>query len=104
MKESRVLWVLAAVLLVCNLVDGIFTMAYVHVGMAEEANPLMDMFLRHSFVAFIVAKLALVSVGVGALWKCRATKTARVGLVVVSVAYVALVCYHVAALVYFLAY
>ena len=87
----------AAALIVLNLVDAIFTLVYTEVGVATEANPLMDTALRSSPLAFMLVKLALVSLGVLVLWRLRHRRAAAVGLVGATTAYLSLVAYHVTA-------
>jgi hypothetical protein len=89
--------VVAAVLVVLNLLDAIFTIVYTEVGVATESNPLMDGMLAAHPVVFMIAKLALVSLGVALLWRLRHRRTAAAGLVAASSAYVALLVYHLSA-------
>jgi hypothetical protein len=83
-----------AAIVVLNLLDAMFTLIYIQLGHATESNPLMDRVLAHSPVMFMMAKLGLVSLGVALLWRLRAHRAARVGLLATSSAYVALLCYH----------
>ena len=89
-------WVLTAgaIVVILNLFDAIFTLLYVRLGHATESNPLMDQMLAASPVLFMVAKLALVSLGVLLLWRLRDHRAARLGLVATGGAYVLLLCYH----------
>ena len=97
-RASSKLMVVAGAVIVLNLVDAVFTIAYTHVGFATESNPLMHGVLATSPVVFMLAKLALVSLGVLLLWRLRHRRTAVAGLVAVSTAYVMLVCYHLSAM------
>jgi len=94
--NARLLFVAGAVV-VLNLLDAIFTLLYTSVGIATEANPLMDRALATSPIAFMLAKLALVSLGVWLLWRLRARRSAVAGLIVVGSAYAGLVLYHLSA-------
>jgi hypothetical protein len=87
----------AGVLIVLNLVDAIFTLVYTEGGVATEANPLMATALGASPIAFMLAKLALVSFGVLVLWRLRYRRSAAVGLVGAATAYAWLVVHHVTA-------
>jgi hypothetical protein len=84
----------AAVVIVLNLLDAIFTIIYVRTGVAVESNPLMDKVLLSSPVLFMMAKLALVSCGVLLLWRLRDHRAARFGLFASTAAYAALLLYH----------
>jgi hypothetical protein len=95
--QSKPMLLAAGFVVVLNLLDAMFTLAYTHAGLATEANPLMEKFLSASPVLFMIAKLALVSMGVLVLWRLRHHRSARFGLVATSAAYVMLLCYHLSA-------
>ena len=84
--------VLAVVVL--NLLDAVFTLWWVELGIATEANVLLCGILDSSAVAFMAVKLALVSLGVLLLWRERERRLAVIGLVVCMAAYNALLIYH----------
>lgn len=86
--------VAAGCVVVLNLLDAMFTLVYTRSGVATESNPLMDQVLSASPVLFMIAKLALVSLGVLVLWRLRERRTARFGLVATAGAYTALLGYH----------
>jgi len=81
-------------LLVLNLLDGLFTLAFLQAGVAEEANPLMRMAYEHSPVAFMGIKLGLVNAGAALLWVNRETPAARTALTIGVFMYAAIVAYH----------
>ncbi len=87
----------AAAVLVLNLADGLFTLAYVHAGLASEANPLMDQALGGGPVGFMMVKLALVSLGVLLLFRLRQRRSASIALVASAVTYSSLFVYHLSA-------
>jgi hypothetical protein len=84
----------AGFVVVLNLLDAMFTLVYTRSGVATESNPLMDQVLSHSPVLFMMAKLALVSLGVLVLWRLRERRAARFGLVATAGAYTTLLAYH----------
>jgi Domain of unknown function (DUF5658) len=88
------LGVVAASVVVFNLVDAVFTLVYTHLGVAREANPLLEQVLAESPVRFMIIKLGLVSLGVALLWRVRHRRAAVVGLVASGAAYTGLVLYH----------
>ena len=56
-------------LLVLNLLDAIFTYVWVSLGLAKEANPLMDYLISYSPTVFLVYKVLIVNLGVFILWR-----------------------------------
>ena len=82
------------VLLCCNVVDAFSTLHFVEQGLATEANPVMNWLLNAGPVAFVSAKLAIVTLGAGVLWRFHAHKLAATGSFVLSAVYALVVCYH----------
>jgi hypothetical protein len=89
-----VLRLLVVALVILNLLDAVFTLTWVQLGVATEANVLLSHVLDASAVAFMLVKLGLVSLGVELLWRHRHRRLAVIGLVVCFVAYNALLLYH----------
>lgn len=87
----------AAAVLVLNLADALFTLIYIHAGMAAEANPLMETALGGGAVSFMMVKLTLVSLGVLLLFRLRRRRSASMALVGTAVAYSSVVLYHLTA-------
>jgi hypothetical protein len=85
-----------AAILLLNLLDGVFTLIWVRSRQADEANPIMAGFLRQSPLAFLVAKLTLVSVGALFLWRHRARRLAAGGLLLAGLVYAVIVAEHLA--------
>ncbi|HVE82964.1 MAG TPA: DUF5658 family protein [Myxococcales bacterium] len=81
-------------LLVLNLLDALFTMTFLHMRVAEEANPLMRAAYAGSPLLFLVLKLFLVHTGATLLWVNRAAAAARVALASGVGLYAAIVVYH----------
>ena len=80
--------------LVLNLIDAVLTLVWIQTGLATEANPVMAELVHNSPVAFILAKIALVSLGSGLLWRLRTRPLAVVGIFAVFLAYYFLILYH----------
>ncbi len=95
--QMRPVFVAAGFIIVLNLLDAMFTLIYTRSGLATEGNPLMDRVLAASPVLFMVAKLALVSFGVLLLYRLRHRRSARIGLLASSCAYMLLLGYHLSA-------
>jgi len=87
--------VVVAGILFMNLADAAFTIAWTTAGLATEANPLLDHVLARSPVLFMVAKLALVSLGIFLLFRLRKRPLAHTGLYACGCVYVSLLVYHV---------
>ena len=57
----------AVALLLLNLTDGLFTLTFLQLGLAEELNPLMRVAYERSPLLFMGFKLAVVGTGVALL-------------------------------------
>jgi len=90
--------VVVASILVMNLIDAAFTIGWTSAGLATEANPLLDHVLARSPVLFMVAKLALVSLGIFLLFRLRKRRLAIAGLFACGCVYISLLVYHVSRL------
>ncbi|MCA9679120.1 MAG: hypothetical protein H6708_10550 [Kofleriaceae bacterium] len=94
MSRRVPLTMIAGAILVLNLIDAVFTLIYVHLGLAVEGNPLMGQALTRGPVGFMLVKLALVSMGVLVLFRLRRRRAASVALVASAIAYSSLLVYH----------
>lgn len=74
-------------LLVLNLFDAFLTLIWVTSGLATEANPVMAEVMGHGPAAFVLSKIALVSLAVLLLWRNRDALTARLALIPVAMLY-----------------
>jgi hypothetical protein len=83
-------------ILVLNLLDALFTMAFLKFNLAEEANPLMNIAYRTSPLGFVLLKLAMVQVGILILHHHRRVRVAEYALNAVAAVYVGIVSYHLA--------
>ena len=92
-KESHY-FLLASALIVMNLIDAVFTLGFVELGAATEANPIMEILLSCGPVMFVIGKMGLVSLGVMLLWRLRHMKVALAGLVATTSVYGVLCLYH----------
>lgn len=87
--------VVVAGILLLNLADAAFTIAWTSAGLATEVNPLLDDVLARSPVLFMLAKLALVSLGIFLLFRLRKRRLAHAALYACGCVYISLVAYHV---------
>ncbi|MBI3181143.1 MAG: hypothetical protein HYZ28_03265 [Myxococcales bacterium] len=79
-----------------NLLDGLFTVGFLQVNVAEEANPLMRLAYDTSPLAFMAAKLLAVQGGVLVLWSQRQVPLAQSALRGAAWLYGGLVAWHLA--------
>jgi hypothetical protein len=84
----------AIAVLLLNLADAVFTLVWVHTGVATEANVLLTDLVEREAVTFALVKMALVSFGVLLLWRHRQRPLATFGIALVCVAYQGLFAYH----------
>jgi hypothetical protein len=94
LDRARLVAGAACAVLALNVVDTVFTLIWIRTGIATEGNPLMAAALAWHPLGFVTAKLALVSLGVYALWLRRERGAAFAGLVGSAVVYAALAAYH----------
>jgi len=80
--------------LVLNLFDAVFTLVWVHAGLADEANQLMRSLVHDHTVLFVLAKVGLVSIGSLALWNRRDHPAAVIAIFVAFLAYYMVLLYH----------
>ena len=70
-----------------NLMDALYTLAWVHWGWASEANPIMAGALDIGPAIFILSKIALVSLSVYTLWQNRDRALARLAVIPLAALY-----------------
>jgi hypothetical protein len=89
-------WLRIAVIavLLLNLADAVFTLLWVHTGIAIEANALLSDLVERKAVTFALVKMALVSFGVLLLWRHRERPLATFGIGLTCFAYHGLFAYH----------
>jgi hypothetical protein len=92
--RGTVVWMMAAAILILNLFDGIVTLAVIHAGAAEVANPLMALSLSWGDIEFMMIKLGLVSLGVSLLWRMRHNRYAAVAMASLTGVYSLVFLYH----------
>ena len=83
-----------SLLLLGNLLDGLFTFTFLQHGIAQEANPLMRWVYMGSPLGFMVFKLCVVQLGMLILWMHRCRKAALVGVRLTAAMYAGVVAYH----------
>lgn len=84
----------AAALALLNLLDGLFTLTFLQLGWAEEANPLMRVAYEQSPFGFMMLKLSVVHGGIAVLWFHRSILASRISLYGGIALYGAIVAYH----------
>lgn len=83
-------------LLMLNLMDGLFTLLFLQLGVAEELNPLMRLAYEQSPLFFMFAKLLIVNTGLWLLCLHRRLRASRIAIRAGAVVYGIIVVYHLA--------
>jgi len=78
-----------------NLVDALATLTWLHLGLATEANPVMNWALQLGPSVFILSKVALVCLAVTLLWRHREVTGARLALIPVAMLYALIAGAHI---------
>jgi hypothetical protein len=94
LSHGPLLGVLAAALILGNLLDALFTLTLLQLHLVYEANPLMRWVYEGSPLSFVITKLASVQLGFLMLWMHRHLPAAQMAMVAGAAAYTAVVAYH----------
>lgn len=86
----------AVLLLVLNLLDGLFTLTFLQLDVAEELNPLMRWAYEHSPLSFMAVKLAIVSLGLSLLCMHRSMRLSQRAIQAGAALYTVIDIYHLA--------
>jgi hypothetical protein len=81
-------------LLVLNLFDGLFTLFFLQLAVAEELNPLMRAAYEHSPMLFMGSKMVVVNAGLLLLCLHRKMKPSRIAIRAGAVVYGCINIYH----------
>jgi hypothetical protein len=83
-------------LLLLNLLDGLFTMTFLQLDVAEELNPLMRAAYAHSPLLFMLSKLVIVNAGLLLLCVHRSMRASRLAIRAGALVYAVINVYHLA--------
>lgn len=83
-------------LLMLNLMDGLFTLLFLQLGVAEELNPVMRVAYEQSPLLFMFSKLLIVNAGLCLLCLHRKLRASRLAIRAGAVVYAIIVVYHLA--------
>lgn len=86
----------AITLLLLNLADGLFTLTYLQLGVAYEANPIMRAAYEFSPLGFMAMKLLVVNLGVAVLCWFRTSRFAQWALKASVFVYAVILVWHLA--------
>ena len=86
----------AVLLLLLNLMDGVFTLTFLQLNVAEELNPLMRVAYEHSPMSFMAIKLVVVSLGLSLLCLHRSMNLSQRAIQAGAALYVVIDIYHFA--------
>ena len=101
-RHYRWLKLIVKVVLLLNLLDAVFTLYWVHAGLAEEANVLLQNLVNDYAVLFVMVKTSLVSLASYLLWLLRENPRAVVAIFIAFFAYYLILLYHMQFLGYLL--
>jgi hypothetical protein len=85
---------LVKALLVLNLLDAVFTLFWINVGLAKEANALMRDLVHNHPIAFVTVKMGLVALGSYLLWARRRSPSAAVAIFAMFFVYYLVLLHH----------
>lgn len=94
--ESFYLSPASVALLVLNLLDGLFTLTFLQMDVAEELNPLMRVAYNQSPLLFMAAKLVIVNAGLSLLCMHRGLPASRAAIRAGALIYAIINVYHLA--------
>jgi hypothetical protein len=78
-----------------NILDATLTIAWIDAGIAVEANPIMEYFLKYGRDYFYLGKIGLVAIACLILWKFRKNKLSRLVSIFGCTVYSILIIFHV---------
>ena len=81
-------------LLLGNLLDGLFTFTFLQLRMVDEANPLLSWIYGASPLSFMLFKLSCMQFGLLVLWQHRHRVAAGLAVRASAGMYAAVVAYH----------
>jgi hypothetical protein len=93
-EQFRWLHGIVKAVLVLNLADAVLTLLWVQLGLAVEANTLIDELVNENAPLFVSVKLALVGMGSWLLWNRRHSPAAVIGIFLVFLTYYWILVYH----------
>lgn len=79
---------------ILNLGDAIFTLWWIHAGLATEANTFMRDLVDRGALPFVLGKIVLVSFGAVFLWLRRAHALAVIAIFISFLMYYLVLLYH----------
>lgn len=80
--------------LVLNLCDAVFTLLWVRLGLAREANALVRDLVEQHALGFVLVKLSLVGLGSWLLWQRREHPMAVIAIFTAFLTYYAVLLLH----------
>lgn len=91
------------VLILFNMLDAIFTIVALKLGIAKESNPIMEFYTSNSYILFFLVKMLLVLLGCSILLKFKEKKFSQLAAFLLCGVYVWVFCkYHTTTIKYVL--
>lgn len=94
LKMKKFAAVSLVILIILNLLDAVFTIYGIEMGLIIETNPLMVEALEVGRLYFVVGKVALVNLGAWLLWRWLHYRLAQFCAVLGTVVYAGIFCWH----------
>ncbi len=82
-------------IVVMNILDLFFTLAWARLGLMKEINVLMEHLVHNSPFLFALVKIILVSLGLTLLWRYRRHPVSVVGLFSLFTVYYSVLLHHI---------
>ncbi len=83
-----------AIIFLLSLLDAFFTLLWIHLGIGEEANPILNYFLSWGVEWFLGVKISLTCIGCGILHVTQAKKFSQKSIIGLLILYIFLTLYH----------
>tara|TARA_Y100001963_G_C6564840_1_gene346116 strand:+ start:359 stop:685 length:327 start_codon:yes stop_codon:yes gene_type:complete len=93
-KATQAKYLLMSIVCLCFL-DATFTVIWIEAGIAEEANPIMRIFISRSYLLFMAVKLAVTFGGVLILRKYKEKRMTINAATFLNLVYIYIILYHV---------
>ena len=80
---------------IANLIDAYLTLKWINIGIATEANPIMDYLLDMGGGWFVIGKVFAISIACFILWNLRNFKSAKIVALLACLLYISIIIFHI---------
>jgi len=85
---------------ILNVLDGLMTLLWINLGIANEMNPLMSFLLFQGPEVFFFTKILIVGLGLIFLWKHKEYKIAVISAKIAMTVYILVCLWHITNLIF----